>query len=150
MTEQTQAPAAYEHDWLIARGQVETDPAAPGRMIRGTVHDRYGRGCTMVRRVYRAGEWQWVSRLASPPQRYLDPEHQDIQYGLVRPGEIIAQGVLGGASPEGWWLMTSEAGAHPLMALRALRHADGIYALSLPGCAGTVLVPEPRLSTDTA
>ena len=136
----------HEHDWLIARGQAEADPADSGREIRGAANDynARGNGSTMVRRVYRAKEWVWVSKPASKG-RYLASDRKDVERGPVYPGEIVAQYTLGGArSPERWWLTVAD-GEYPLIGLSGRHRRDGQYELSVDaaGYTGTVLVPDP-------
>ncbi len=100
-----------------------------------------GRGYTMTRRVLRDVVWQWVSRPASRG-RYYARDRQDVQWGEVWPGEVIAEFRLGESTPRAWYVVHPRE-ARKLLRLSGVRLRDGSYRLTHEEYEGEIIVTDP-------
>lgn len=126
----------------IANGTQAEDPGASALEIVGAENDynARGRGNTTARRVWRGGDWQWVSAPASRG-RFLASDRRDVKYGPVFEGEIVAEYILGGPrKPEYWYLVVADE--CPLVPVEATQRRDGQWAVSLAE-GQTVVVSNP-------
>jgi hypothetical protein len=128
-----------DHAIAIATGIAAiADDIAPLR-IKGAWNDynARGRGHTTARRVLRDGKWEWLSAPASRG-RMRAADRNDMQYGNVWEGEIIAEHIIGARScePEQFYLIVCGEDEklinNELTILKHHARRDGQFAVTLP------------------
>lgn len=135
--------------WDIASGKAPAPETAVGRVI-GAQNDynARGNGSTMARRVYRGGQWQWLSAPASRG-RYLSADRNDTVEGDVWGGDVIATFTLGGRgepTPDKWQIVRHVPDSEGRITFRvnAARLAGGGYRLTVATRPGeSIDVPNP-------
>jgi hypothetical protein len=134
MTEKIEPRPETIEAWEIAKG-LRVAPAESCGLAWGVIHrdDR-----TFVRRVYRAGRWQWLSRHA------LD---EGDLHGEIRHGDVIADYEIGrDKTPYIWCLVVKGPNWVRMMPLDAVQIGDKWQLCTRPGweyIPGELVVPDP-------